>query len=112
MKSNNNIIDFTGNTVIGVGSASVISAIDTFTFNSEDDTVVKTILNDSLTSANFNSFSVIPQETSSTSLDDFKLNGVTFNVENIVNSTSFDIRATALNGATGIYTIKYFITYQ
>jgi len=73
--------------------------------------VVKTILNASLTNANLKSFSYVPLDTTATSLDDFKLNGVIFNIENIVNSTSFDIRATAMNNATGVYTINYKLTY-
>ena len=88
-----------GDTLAGAGSPSVIAATDTFDFGSLSDAVVKTITNASLTSANFNSFTVIPQETSGASLDDFKLNGVVFNIENIVDSTSFDIRATAIDNA-------------
>lgn len=90
----------------------VLSATLTFTFLSEDDSVVNTILNSVLTSANFKSITIIPIETDDTSLDDFKLNGLVFNIENIVDSTSFDIRATALNGATGPYTITYKIIYS
>jgi hypothetical protein len=101
-----------GDTLAGAGSPSVITATDTFDFGQEDNSVIKTIANASLTSANFNSFSFLAQETTDTTLDEFNINGVHFTIENIVDSTSFDIRATAVNNASGIYTIKYFITHQ
>jgi len=97
----------------GGGGATLtqITASDTFTFTAESDGVVKTITNASLTNANIKSFSYIPTETAGASLDDFKLNGVTFNIENIIDNTSFDIRATSINNATGTYTITYSILY-
>jgi len=82
---------------------------EVFNFSFEDDSVIKTILNSQITNSNFTSFNYIPQETSETSLDDFKLNGVNFNIENIIDNTSFDIRATAINNASGNYTIKYIV---
>ena len=33
------------------------------------------------------------------------------NIENIIDNTSFDIRATPVNNATGVYTATYKITY-
>jgi hypothetical protein len=56
-------------------------------------------------------FSVVPTETTATSLDDFKLNGVSFNIENIVDNVSFDIRASAQNDASGVYTATYKAIY-
>ena len=93
------------------GGVNVISNTDTFNFGNEDDEIIKTISNISLTNTNIKSFTYIPILTTETSLTDFKLNGVIFNIENIINNTSFDIRGTALNGASGIYTINYKITY-
>lgn len=84
---------------------------ETFDFTDENLFVVKTITGSTLTLDNLNSFFYIPIETTETSLDDFSLNGVRFNIENIVDNVSFDIRATAINNATGIYTIKYKISY-
>lgn len=80
------------------------------TFNSEDNTAVSTVTS-SLVSSGLLSFTYVPVETTETSLDDFTLNGVSFNIENIVDGVSFDIRATAVNNATGPYTILYKIIY-
>lgn len=97
----------------GGGGSTVyeITATTTFTFTSESSTVVNTVLNGSLTSTNFKSATFIPQETTATSLDDFEINGLTFTIENIINNTSFDLRATAANNATGVYLVTYKITY-
>jgi hypothetical protein len=89
-----------------------ISATSTFTFTNEELSVVNTISNASLTNINLISFSVINSETSGASLDDFTLAGMTFHIENIINNTSFDIRATSTNGATGVYTITYKVIYS
>lgn len=89
-----------------------ITASSTFTFSSEDDHAVNTISNGSLTNSNFLSFSVINTETSSASLDDFTISGVTFSIENIIDNTSFDIRASASNNATGTFTITYKVLYS
>jgi len=89
-----------------------ITATEEFTFLQEDDEVIVTIESKVLTIDNLRSFTVVPIETDETSLDDFKLNGVVFNIENIVDLVSFDIRATALNGATGVYTVIYKIIYS
>ena len=95
---------------IGGGFSTITATLD-FIFGSEEDTVVNTVSSALLTSSNFKGFSYIPIALGDVSLDDFKLNGVDFNIENIINSTSFDIRATAINNATGTYRITYFINY-
>lgn len=98
--------------VSGGSQTNIISSTDTFDFGSEESYVTKTITGStSLTLDNLKSFTAIPLSSSTTTLDDFSLNGVIFNIENIIDNTSFDIRATALNNASGIYTIKYTITY-
>lgn len=96
----------------GGGGFSQITASDTFTFTAEDNVVIKTISTALLTNTNFRGFSVVHTETTDTSLDDFTLNGITFNIENIVNNTSFDIRANAINNATGTFTITYKVLYS
>lgn len=93
------------------GSSSSISGTANFDFGIEDDTLVVTVLNTNLTNANFKAFSFIPKETSTTFLDDFSLNGLSFNIENIINNVSFDIRAKAQNNASGIYQIEYKLQY-
>ena len=80
-------------------------------FGSENDSAVLTISNALITNSNIKSYSFIPQDTTATSLDDFSLNAVTFSIENIIDNTSFDIRGTAINSASGNYTVKYLITY-
>jgi hypothetical protein len=96
-----------------ISSAGVneITATLVMNFLSEDDVSISTISTVLLTTSNFKGFSVIPISTTETSLDDFKLNGVNFNIDNIVDNVSFDIRATALNNATGNYTIIYKVIY-
>jgi len=89
-----------------------ITASLTFTFVNEELYVVNTVLNGSLTNSNFLSFSIINTETSSMTLDDYTLNGVVFNIENIIDNTSFDIRASSSNGSTGTYTITYKVLYS
>jgi hypothetical protein len=90
---------------------SILSASDTFDFGVEEDSVVKTISSALITNANVKSFTIIPTETAATSLDDFKLNSVSFNIENIIDNISFDIRANSANNASGIYTATYKLTY-
>lgn len=80
-----------------------------FNFINEDDSVVITILNPDISSIGFITFSYLPIATTETSLDDFKLNGVTVQMENIVNNVSFDLRAIAQNNASGKYVVNYYI---
>lgn len=94
----------------GSGFSTITATLD-FIFGNEDDTSVNTVSSSLLTNTNFKGFSYIPVANGDTSLDDFKLNGVDFNIENIVDSTSFDIRANAYNNATGTFRITYFINY-
>jgi hypothetical protein len=90
-------------------SITTITASIGLNFGTETDGLVTTILNTNITNANIKSFSFMPIETAETSLDDFQLNGVSFNIENIIDGVSFDIRAKAINNATGTYTTKYTI---
>lgn len=116
--SGTNIKTVNGNSLLGSGNlsisgsgVSVISAVLDVDFTNEQDEVITVVSNANLTNSNFKGFSYFPIETTTTSLDDFKLNGVIFTLENIVNNTSFTIRATALNNASGIYRIDYTIIY-
>jgi len=106
-KSDNSFLTFSQG-----GGSSIISSSASFNFGSKsNDIVIVTVPNLLLTNVSIKSFSYIPIETATTSIDDFSLNGLNFNIENIINNVSFDIRATALNEAIGIYQIKYIITY-
>ena len=93
-------------------STGTISGEASFDFQFEQNTVVSTILNANLTVANLLSFSAVNLAFGTTTLTDFNLNGLSFNIENIVDSTSFQIRANASNNASGVYKIKYIITYS
>jgi hypothetical protein len=95
----------------GGSNLSIVSAQTTFDFGNESNFVIKTISSGVITASNIKSFSVINIGTTVTSVDDFSLNLVTFTIENIIDNTSFDIRATAGNNASGVYTITYIITY-
>lgn len=102
----------TGDTLPGGGGGSGLTSITgtvVLNFLNEQDAAVATINNAAITLAGVKTVSFIPIETTATSLDDFKLNGVTLNIENIVDNTSFDVRGTAYNNATGNYTINYII---
>jgi len=88
-----------------------ISGTSVFDFGNEGDEASNIIANVNLTNANFKSFTWIPIETTATSIDDFKLNAVSFVVESITDSTNFTIRGVSDNNATGNYTISYIITY-
>jgi hypothetical protein len=105
-KDNSTIV---GPITVGGGSLSPITGTATFNFADENDTVVTTIANTSITFNLLKTVTFIPWETTETSLDDFNLNDVTFNIENIIDNVSFDIRANAHENASGIYTMKYII---
>lgn len=94
----------------GGGGGTLISAISVLNFFNEEDKALITVSNTSITNSNIKSFSFIPVETSETSLDDFSLNGLSFSISNIIDNVSFDIIGTAINDASGNYTIKYLIT--
>lgn len=95
----------------GGGGVSSVSGTSIFNFDSEKDFVVNTISSALITTSNAKGLLIVPTETTETSLDDFTLNGLTFIVENIINNTSFDIRATATNNASGNYTVTYKLIY-
>ena len=98
-------------TIPSGGGVTCITANAVINFEYENESAVLTVSNAVLTNANILGFSFIPQETAETSLDDFSLNSVTFIIENIIDNVSFDIRGTAVNSASGNYTVKYLITY-
>ena len=87
-----------------------ITGVAILNFGNEEDAAVVTVANVDITPSNFRLITFVPQETTETSLDDFKLNGVDFNIENIISNTSFNIRGTAVNNASGNYTVNYYIT--
>lgn len=103
--------DMTWGEITTPNSLNIISGTTSVTFLFEDNTAFVTINNLDLTNTNFVSFSYIPIESSNTSLDDFSLNGVLFSLESITNNTSFQLRATAANSATGEYSINYTILH-
>ena len=87
-----------------------ISDIITVDFGNELNISKVTINNEYLKNSLFKSISIVNIETQETSIDDFYINGVSFSISNIIDNTSFDIVGTALNDASGLYTIKYIIT--
>jgi hypothetical protein len=99
-----------GDLSLGVGGLTLITGDLLFDFDNETDFVSVTVTNVLITNTNIKSVSFLPLETNATSLDDFKLNAVTFNVENIINNISFDVVANSVNNASGNYSVKYLIT--
>lgn len=93
------------------GGVNTITGTINADFGTEDDSVITTVASALITSANIKGFTYIPIETASTSIDDFKLNAVSFHISNIVDNTSFDITGVADKNASGIYQINYIITY-
>lgn len=92
-------------------SLSVLKGVTILNFGDEDNYAITTINSGLITNTNINSITFIPSGTTETSLDDFTLNGISFNIENIIDNTSFDIRGNAINNASGNYTINYNIIY-
>lgn len=79
-------------------------------FGVEGDYAANTVSNAKIKSANVANATFVPVETTATSIDDFKLNGVSIQIANVVDNTSFDIVGFSENGATGNYTVNYYIT--
>ena len=99
-------------TIAGGVASTYLKASTIFNFGTnENDFVINTISSAVITNANINTTTFKPSETTETSLDDFTLNGLSFNIENIIDNVSFDIRAIAANNASGNYTINYSIGY-
>lgn len=90
----------------------VMSGTVVLEFGNESDIATTTITSTELKNTNIFSMSFVPAETTETSLDDFKLNAVQVGVQNIIDSTSFDIIGNAVNNASGNYTVNYFITHS
>ena len=98
-----------------VGDNATITGIITLDFGNEDNKAFNQIditgtglLNES----EIKNISIIPQETTETSIDDFVLNNVSFFISNLNNSfDTIDIIGMANNGASGVYTVRYTITY-
>jgi hypothetical protein len=94
---------------VNASGGELISGLVNMNFGNEEDYAYSSITNVSITNSGLKSISFIPIENSTTSFDDFKLNGVSFMLGNIVDNTSFEIIGTAINNASGIYTVKYLI---
>ena len=79
----------------------------------EENQAVVTVLSALITNANIKTICFIPNITGTDhdSLDDFAVEGIEFNIENIVDGVSFDIRAKAPNDTWGLYKVDYFIGY-
>lgn len=98
------------------GGLNIISGSTTFAFpaagSQEDSFVINTIANATLTNALFKTIAFVPTvSTDHDSLDDFSWDGLDFNIENIVDGVSFDLRCTAGNNSWGNYNLNYLIGY-
>ena len=104
-------LDTTG---VGGGVVNVLTNNITFSFPTliEDESVLLTVLSPLITNLNFKSFSFLPLiSVDHENLDDFQWDNLQFNIENIIDNVSFDLRATAAKESWGNYNIKYIITY-
>ncbi|MCK9445458.1 hypothetical protein M0Q50_01025 [bacterium] len=88
-------------------SNNACTGITSFDFGDNTKTKVVTINNHIF--ENIKYFTYIPIQTSEKNLVDFASNNVSFNIENIINGISYDIRAVSVNGTSGIYTIKHIL---
>lgn len=100
----------------GGGSLSILQGTVTFSFPTataiEEENATVTILDANITYSNIKSISFIPLTNADhESLDDFQWDNLVFNLENVVDNVSFDLRATAHNGSWGDYDVRYKITY-
>jgi choline kinase len=89
-------------------SNNACTGITSFDFGDNTKTKVVTINNIHIFE-NIKYFTYIPIQTSEKNLVDFASNNVSFNIENIINGISYDIRAVSVNGTSGIYTIKHIL---
>lgn len=110
LSSSGHIEEFSIDTSGGAGGT-FLKGTSVLNFGNESDSTVNTITDSVITNANLNTITIKPIGTTETSLDDFTLNGLSFNIENIIDNTSFDIRGNALNNASGNYTITYSLGY-
>ena len=96
------------------GSNNFLNNTTTLSFpllNEEDSTSV-TISSLLITNTNFKGFSYIPLVSlDHDSVDDFQWDGLNFNIENIIDNVSFDIRGQSSNNTWGNYNIRYIIIY-
>lgn len=90
----------------------IIKGTTTVDFGNEQDSAETVITSALIDSTKIKAVTFIPIETSETSLDDFKLNGVSFTIQDIINLTSFTVKGIASNNASGVYTINYIICQQ
>jgi hypothetical protein len=91
-------------------SLTFIKGITVFNFGfRNEDSVLVTIVNANVTNANIDSITFFPVATSETGLEEFYINGLSFNIENIIDNVSFQLRATAKERAIGNYTVRYSI---
>lgn len=101
-------------TATGGAGGSFLSGEATIDFGLQDDqTAVATVANAVITAANIKSASFVPKVSADHDIEDFALEGMQFQIENIVDNTSFDIRAyTAPHNETfGQWTVNYDVGY-
>jgi len=101
-----------GVSLLGAGNIStgtLISGQTTITFGTINTVAVGTIASLLITNSNIKSISFIPFETAETSLDDFILNDISINLQNIIDNVSFDIQLKTPTDAVGNYTVNYYI---
>ena len=77
----------------------------------EDEWAVTTVASATILNASIKTVAIVPLNTNSDhpDFDDFSWDGLQFNIENIIDNTSFDIRAVAANNTFGNYDVKYTI---
>lgn len=96
---------------------SVLDAIPTaitgtanFNLGVSGDSLVVTIANGSITATRIKSASFVPVVSSDhPMLDEYAAEGLSINLENIINNVSFDLRLTAPNASWGVWQYRYLI---
>lgn len=104
IRNNTGLADLSTNTAVGT--------VD-FSLGVQGDTVVNTISSTGITLAGFRGLSVVPiVNTDHSELDEFAVENLKVNVENIVDNVSFDLRLTAPDLSWGTWRFRYVVSWS
>jgi hypothetical protein len=93
-----------------INSFSEIVSLD---FGTDGELAKTTVLSLILTNANLKNFQFIWQTSSDhISYEEYLIEGINLSITNIIDNTSFDVIAMALNRTRGIYNFKTLILWQ
>jgi hypothetical protein len=104
IRNNTGVADLSSNMAVGTTD---------FDFGVQGETAVNTITSTGITLAGFRSLAVVPiVNTDHPMLDEFAMETLTVNIENIVDNVSFDLRLTAPNISWGTWRFRYVVSWS